>query len=515
MNEPSRYDVIIIGSGAGGATTAWRLATRGKRVLVLERGDYLPREAENWDSDAVFVRNRYKTREKWLDRRGRTFTPATHYCVGGNTKVYGAALFRLRERDFHETRHKDGVSPAWPLDYAEFAPDYLAAERLYQVHGQRGSDPTEPPCDAEYDHPPIAHEPAIAELFANLKRAGNQPFPLPLALRLDQARPQTSPCIKCATCDGFPCLLHAKADAEVICMRPALASGNVTLLTGRCVERLETSPSGREVTAVHARAGAELETYMADIVVVAGGAINSAALLLRSINAQHPHGLANSSGVVGRYYMCHVNCAVVALMRKPNPTRFQKTFGLNDFYNESGAGNAPLGHIQMLGKLDGGQLRPQTPFPVPRRLLDTFANHTIDFWLISEDLPDPDNRVTIDSKGTIQLSYRPNNLAAHGELRRRFQQTLSDASHAMAVLPERAYLGQRIPLSGVAHQCGTVRFGRDPANSALDVNCRAHDVDNLYVVDGAFFPSSGAVNPTLTIIANSLRVGDVIAERLA
>ena len=515
MTPTSRYDVIIIGSGAGGATLAWRLAATQKSVLVLERGDYLPRETENWSSDAVFVRNRYKTREEWLDRRGRRFKPATHYCVGGNTKVYGAALFRLRERDFLETRHKDGMSPAWPISYADLAPYYLAAERLYQVHGHRGSDPTEPPCDVDYDHPPVAHEPAIKQLFDSLTRCGSRPFPLPLALRLDETRPQTSPCIKCATCDGFPCLLHAKADAEVICMRPALAKGNVTLLTGRYVERLETSASGREVTAVQARCGTEPETYAADIVVVACGAINSAALLLRSANDPHPNGLANSSGVVGRHYMCHINSAVAGLMRARNPTRFQKTFGLNDFYNGDGESKVPLGHIQMLGKLDGAQLAPQAPIPVPRRLLDAVAHHTIDFWLISEDLPQPENRVTIDPTGAIRLSYQANNLGAHRQLRRRFQQALKSANHPMPLLSRRAYIGQQIPLSGVAHQCGTVRFGRDPASSALDITCRAHAVDNLYVVDSAFLPSSSAVNPTLTIVANALRVGDVIAERLA
>ena len=500
------YDVIVIGSGAGGSTLAWRLASAGVRVLVIERGDYLPREPENWSSEQVFIKNRYKTDERWLDGDERPFRPATHYQVGGNTKLYGAALFRLRERDFERTVLPDGTSPEWPIGYTDLAPYYLEAERLYQVHGLRGSDPTDPPCDADYAHPAVKHEPIIQDLVDGLLRAGHKPFPLPLALRLDEERPETSPCVKCEFCDGFPCPLHAKADAEVICLEPALATGKATLLTNAYVERLETSASGREVTAVHVTRGDEKFECRANIVVVSAGAINSAALLLRSVADSHPLGIANRSGVVGRHYMCHISSAVLALMPARSNVRFQKTVGLNDFYGSDG-------HIQLLGKTDANQLAGDAPIWAPRSAFAELARHSIDFWLMSEDLPDPDNRVTIGPDGTIRLKYTPNNLEAHGRLRRKFEKALNSAA-GPTILPRRAYLGHRIPLSGVAHQNGTVRFGADPNTSALDRNCRAHDVDNLYVVDGSFFVSSGAVNPTLTIIANALRVGDVITERL-
>jgi len=513
MCTGTHYDVIIVGSGAGGATLAHRLAPTGKRILVLERGDWLPREAENWSSQEVFGRHRYHTKESWRDVAGKSFTPATLYKVGGNTKIYGATLLRRRERDFVETVHEDGVAPAWPLSYADFAPYYLEAERLYQVHGERGADPTEPPETAPYPHPALAHEPLIAELADNLRRIGCAPFPLPMALHVDAANPRLSPCIRCTTCDGFPCLLHAKADAEITCMRPALASGNVELLTQAYVERLDTSASGREVTTLQVRHGKESLSLTANIVVVACGAINSAALLLRSRSARHPHGLANGSDAVGRHYMCHNNSGFIALTAPRNPTRFQKTLGLNDFYHGRD-GDPPLGHIQMLGKADGATLGAQLPPGVPTTLLDAIGRHTIDFWLMSEDLPKPDNRVEIDSDGTIRLSYRPNNVAAHRKLDARLRDVLSRAQRQKYFLPDRAYFSMRIPLAGVAHQCGTVRFGRDPKSSALDVNCRAHEVDNLYVVDGSFVPASAAVNPTLTIIANALRVGDVIRERL-
>ncbi len=506
VSARDRYDAIVVGSGAGGSTMAWKLAKAGKRVLVLERGDYLPREPENWKSNDVFVDNRYKTTEKWVDGKGRSFHPATHYRVGGNTKVYGAALFRLRERDFAERVMQDGVSPAWPIGYAEFAPYYLAAERLYEVRGKRGSDPTEPGCAAGYDYPAISHDPLVQELSDGLSKSGYNPFPLPLALRLDESQPQTSACVRCGICDGFPCPLGAKSDAEEACLRPALETGNVTLLTGAYVERLQCSASGREIAGVSVRRAGQSEMYRADIVIVACGAINSAALLLRSACTTHPDGVANGSGVVGRHYMCHLNSAVLALVPERNETRFQKTLGLNDFYDTDG-------HVQMLGKTDGGQIAGDAPVWAPRAAFDVLAGHAIDFWLMSEDLPNRDNRVTLQTDGTICLSYTPNNLSAHRRLRQNFEVAINKARNNNA-LWRHAFIGRRIPLSGVAHQNGTIRFGLDPSSSALNTDCRAHEVDNLYVVDGSFFASSGAINPTLTIIANALRVGDTICKRL-
>jgi choline dehydrogenase-like flavoprotein len=512
------YDVIIIGTGAGGGTLAHALAPSGKRVLLLERGGYLKRERENWSSKAVFLEARYKAKEAWLDRAGKEFHPGIHYCVGGNTKVYGAALLRFRASDFGEVRHHGGLSPAWPLDYQDFEPYYSQAEQLFQVHGQHGIDPTEPPASSAYPHPPVSHEPRIAELFDDLRGAGHHPFPLPVGILLDEQRPETSRCIRCGTCDGFPCLVHAKADAEVICVQPALAHSNVSLLTHAHVEKLETSASGREIRRVWVRrdgTDGALESFSADVVVVSAGAINSAALLLRSANERHPAGLANGSGVVGRHYMAHNNSAMLAISREPNPTIFQKTIGLNDFYHRADDFDFPLGHIQMLGKSDHDMLRGDAPIFAPEMALDLMATHALDFWMTSEDLPDPDNRVTLDPQGRIQLSYEENNLEGHRRLTAKLKGLLKtlgcqdDHLHARSV-----YLGKKIPLAGTAHQCGTVRFGKDPRTSALDIHCKAHELDNLYVVDGSFFVSSTAVNPGLTIMANALRVADHLRERL-
>jgi choline dehydrogenase-like flavoprotein len=509
-----RYDVIVIGTGAGGGTLAHALAHTGARILMLERGDFLPRERENWDSDAVFAANRYKAAETWYDKDGKAFHPGIHYFVGGNTKFYGAVLLRMRERDFGEVGHADGISPAWPLSYADFAPWYRRAEALYHVHGLRGADPTEPPDAEPYPHPPITHEPRVQELSDDLRRSGLNPFPLPVGIRLDEQDPHHSPCIRCGTCDGFPCLVGAKADAHVTCVKPALTYPNVTLLTGAYVERLDTSPSGREVQRVVVRHESALRTFSANIVVVSCGAINSAALLLRSASDRHPRGLANGSDTVGRFYMCHNNLALLAVSRKPNTARFQKTLGLNDFYWGDGDWQFPLGHIQMLGKTDAAMFKGETHGLLPRRALDELARHSLDFWLTGEDLPRPDNRIMLAGDG-LRISYTQTNQEAHRRLTAKLRDLLrSIGCEPGTLIPREAYFSKRLTVAGTGHQNGTIRFGHDPATSALNLDCRSHEVDNLYVVDASFFPSSSAVNPTLTIIANALRVAAHLRGRL-
>jgi choline dehydrogenase-like flavoprotein len=510
----THYDVIIIGTGAGRGTLAYQLAPSGKRILLIERGDYVRREKDNWSSRAVNVEARYHTKEVWRDRDGKALHPHTNYYVGGNTKFYGAALFRLRERDFGEIRHHGGISPAWPIGYDDLEPYYTRAEYLYHVHGTRGVDPTEPWSSAPYPFPAVQHEPRIQRLHDDLTRNGLRPFHVPLGIMLDESDPHNSRCIRCDTCDGFPCLVQAKSDAQVICVDPALAHPNVTLLSNARVTRLLTSASGREVTGVAVQHQGAEEVIAADIVVASCGAINSAALLLRSANERHPNGLGNGSGVVGRHYMGHVNSILLAISKTPNPTVFQKTLGVNDFYFGDGEFEYPMGHISFVGKLDAVSLSAGAPPVVPGMTLDLVAKHSLDFWLTSEDLPDPDNRVTINRDGEIVLSYKPNNETGHVRLIKKLEYLLQHLDMHPHLIPRHLFVGGRIPLAGVAHQNGTIRFGRDPRTSALDVNCKAHELNNLYVVDGSFFPSSGAVNPALTIMANALRVGDHLLERL-
>jgi choline dehydrogenase-like flavoprotein len=512
-----RYDVIIVGTGAGGGTLANVLAPSGKRILLLERGDYLRREKDNWDPAPVFIDGRYISKDTWYDADGKPFQPQVHYFVGGATKMYGAALYRLRPEDFGEIQHADGPSPAWPLTYDDFEPWYTKAEWLYQVRGVHGEDPTEGHWSKPYPWPPVSHEPRIEQLAGSLRRGGYHPFHAPCGILLDEANRPASICIRCNTCDGFPCLVHAKSDAEVIAVRPILGRDNVTLLVNAEVERLETDPGGGSVTGVVVSRDGQREVYAADVVAVCAGAANSARILLRSASDRHPAGLANGSDQLGRHYMFHNSRAVVALDKEPNGTVFQKTLGLNDFYFAGNGREWPLGNIQMVGKSNWAAMKGEEPRLTklaPHWSLEDVALHAVDFWLTTEDVPKPDNRVTVDRDGNVQLAYSHTNDteadALYGELRKILNHVGLATHH---VLDKNFYASLDIPVAGVAHQAGTCVFGTDPASSVLDVNCKAHELDNLYVVDSSFFPSIGAVNPALTVMANAIRVGEHLLQR--
>ncbi len=521
MAIEDHYDVIVIGSGPGGGSVAHRLAPTGKRILILERGEYLPRSRANWDSKTVFVDGTYQAAETWYGKKGETFHPGLHYWVGGNSKVYGSALFRLRERDFGELRHVDGVSPAWPLGYDVFEPYYGEAEQLFHVHGRRGEDPTEPWSSTPYSYPPVSHEPRIEALNDTLVREGLNPFHLPLGILLDEKdnKPTpTSPCIRCDAFDGFPCAINAKADAQVICVDPTLAAHpNVTLLTGAYVERLQTDAAGRVITGVDVRRNGAHERYSADIVVVACGALSSALLLLRSANDAHPRGLANGSDQVGRNYMRHNMSILMTVLKEANHTVFQKTLAVSDFYFGDEDWPFPMGLMQMCAKTHGGQIRgeelPSILSFLPDMPFEKMAAHSMDFWLQSEDLPRAENRISYDGAKVV-LSITEGSEEAAKRLKGKLKDLLKPIG-ALPILLDRAlYLGKNIPINGTAHQAGTCRFGTDPDRSVLDLDCRAHELDNLYVTDASFFPSIGAVNPTLTIIANALRVADHLKTRL-
>ena len=512
------YDVIIVGSGAGGGTLARHLAPSGKRILVLERGDWLPREPQNWLAQDVFVDNRYVSPDTWYDGKGKPFQPQIHYYVGGATKLYGAALYRLRKEDFGELRHHDGISPAWPISYDELEPYYTKAEQLYEVHGAHGEDPTDPPASAPYPFPAVSHEPRIQQLSDDLAAAGYHPFHAPCGIRLNEANMPYSACVRCMNCDGFPCAVHGKSDADVLGMRPALEHPNVSLLTNATAIRIETNASGKTVTGVVVEHNGSTETYSSDLLVLACGAANTAKLLLMSANDKHPNGLANASDQVGRNYMFHNSQAVLALSREENPTVFQKTLGLNDFYFGSPDTDYPLGNIQMVGKSQAPMFHGEKPAETklaPRWSLERIAKHAIDFWLSTEDLPRSDNRVTVDGDGRLTLRYSATNDVPKQRLYAQLKSILGRLDMNPDHLIHRfAYMKNEIPVAGVAHQAGTCRFGDDEATSALDRDCRAHELDNLYVVDTSVFPSIGAVNPALTAMANSLRVGDRLLARM-
>jgi choline dehydrogenase-like flavoprotein len=493
------YDVVIVGSGMGGGTLAYALADSGLSVLLLERGDFLPREKQNWDPQAVFERHRYVNAEQWTDQHGTLFTPGTYYYVGGNTKLYGASLVRFRREDFHGRELHGGLSPEWPFKYDQIAPYYQRAEQVYLVHGDQFDDPTLPR-DEPFPFPPIEHEASIATVSERLRDLGLTPSHLALGVDLQG----DGRCIRCATCDGFPCRVLAKSDADVRCVRPALRTGTVELLTNAYVERVLTEHGGARASGVElVHRGARVEVRAATVVVSAG-AVNSAALLLRSVCADHPHGLANSSGMVGRHYMVHNNTVMVAIHpTRRNTAEFQKTLYLNDFYTSGTPDHPyPLGHVQLIGKLRAEMVSERLR-RTPKWALRMATDRSTDWWLFSEDLPDPDNRVTLRADGGIQVHWTPNNERTHDVLVAEMRRILRKVGFPFV-------FSQRTGVEVNSHQAGTLRAGDDPGTSVLDPFCRSHDVANLYAVDSSFFPSLPVMNPALTIAANAFRVAESI-----
>ncbi|MEO6213688.1 MAG: GMC family oxidoreductase [Vicinamibacterales bacterium] len=500
------FDIVIIGTGAGGGTIAHALADSGARILLVERGDFVPQEDDNWNPEAVWKHLRYQTREQWFDERGRAFRPYTHYCVGGNTKFWGSVLYRLRREDFQEMEHMDGVSPAWPIDYAALEPYYERAEQLYHVRGLDGLDPTEP-ARRPYPYEPVPHAEEMGRIVEQLRLMGLHPSPLPLGV----LRPgETDGCILCNTCNSFACKLHAKSESDVVCVRPAMRRDNVTLWTNACARRLHTDAAGKKVVAADIERAGRTERVEAPLFIVSCGAINSAALLLRSRSDRHPEGLANSSGLVGRRYMAHLATMVSGFDgRRTNTTVFQKTVAINDFYLRGPQTRYPLGQIQSQGRTAAITLKSAAPWYAKKLPLNWYAwwaGGAVDWLVMSEDLPNSANGITVDGQDRIHLRYRPNNLRAHGQL-------ITETKRILRKLGLWLIVKHSLGAKNTTHQCGTACFGIDPRVSVLDPYCRSHDVENLFVVDGSFFPSSAAVNPGLTIVAQALRVADHIKDR--
>lgn len=496
-------DVVIIGSGVGGSAVAHRLVGSGARVLMLERGDFLPNEPQNSDARAVFGEQRYKTRDIWFDARGAAFRPGQYYHVGGHTKFYGTAMFRFRESDFAATAIDGMTSPAWPIGYGDLAPFYAEAEQLYGVRGAAGIDPTEPPRDA-FPHAAIPHEPLIARLAEGLAAQGLRPFPMPSAVDYGPG----GTCRRCDSCDAFACRFGAKGDAETRVLRPLLAQGDFRLERRTEVRRLILDDQGRHVVAAEALRDSVPIRVEAPVFVLSAGAINSALILLRSACDAAPAGVANRSGVVGRYLMNHHLTGLMGIHPLAvNDTRFPKTLAINDFYHGLPGDEGARGNMQMLGNIRGAMIRPAYP-ALPGPLADWLGRHSVDVLAMSEDLPDRDSRVRLLPGDRVEVDYRPGGTAAHDRFVRHLRGVLRRAGFPLV-------LRHRFGIQAPSHQCGTVRMGHDPAQSALDGLCRAHDHPNLHVVDGGFLPSSAALNPALTIAAQALRVGAHLRARRA
>jgi choline dehydrogenase-like flavoprotein len=407
-----------------------------------------------------------------------------------------------------------------------------------------------------------------------VRKLGIHTFPIPLGLKRNEGDPVASRCVRCDTCDGYPCLVHAKSDADINCIREILHLPNVTLMTNSRVTRLLTNTAGTAVTAVevvhsgpgkpygsapepsetHAPAASAeglTATYTAELFALCAGAVNSAVVLLASADDRHPTGLANRSDQVGRNFMYHQADALLAISTHRNEDSYTKTWGTNEFYLQDSdpAYPYPLGQVQPVGSFHFEMMKGDATGMTPDFVLEGMKHHAVPWWLTTEDLPAAENRVTVRNTtplwaqswtpGTvgahpsgdtgrtnqaepvtiaapmrIQLAYTPNNVESFNRLKERWVDVLKQAGHATTSVPLRAYFKKRIPLEGVGHQNGTCRMGTDAATSVLDPHCKAHDLDNLYVVDASCFVSASAVNPSLTIIANALRVAEhLLAER--
>lgn len=484
-------DVIIVGSGMGGATLAAALAPSGRRILILERGERLADSPEARDPAAIFRRGHFRPKELWHDAEGRPFNPGNYAFVGGNTKFYGAVLLRYRAEDFRPLRHMEGATPGWPIAYDDLEPFYSAAEQLYRVRGSVDGDPTEPPHSAGYPFPPVPDEPDIAALRRAFQAQGLHPSALPLGVDLERWLTRAP-----TTWDAFPDSTGAKSDAESCGLAEALKHPNVTLATGTQVRRLVAE--GRRVTGVAATGPGGERVLRAPTVCLAAGAVMSAALLLASASDDHPTGLANRSDQVGRNFMNHNLTAMIAF----NPLRrnrsvYEKTIQFNDWYLTGGPKGEPLGNIQMLGRVTGPILAGESGLPL--WLSSFLADRSIHIMAMSEDLPDPQSRVMWRNGGVV-LDWRRTNVAAHDLLVKKLGQAMRRAGWPIV-------LSKGFPKSKPSHQCGTARMGADPATSVVDRDLKAHDLDNLYIADASVLPTSAAVNPSLTVAALALRLG--------
>ena len=485
-------DIVIIGSGIGGSTIAAGLAGSGARITILERGERLPDTPEARSYRSIFVDGHFRPKEMWREADGTEFNPGNFYFVGGNSKLFGAVMLRYRAEDFAEMQHLGGVSPAWPFPYEELEPWYGKAERLFDVRGALGQDPTEPHHSTPYPHGPVPDEPAIARARAELEAQGLHPASLPLGVDIDLWLTGGR-----TPWDGFPNAGHGKRDAETASLASALKDPNIELVTSAHVETLEAGPDGR-IEAIHYMHGGERKRLSPKLVILSAGAINSAAILMRSGDGK---GLANRSDQVGRNFMNHNCSAMLAISPfRRNDSVYQKTLMVNDYYLTGGRDGLPLGNVQLLGKINGDILQANAPRYAPRFALDFMAGHAVDWYMMTEDLPNPESRIMVDGKGIV-MQWQRSNLEALASLEKKMRGHFKAAGYPIV-------LSQAFDKRTPSHQCGTVRMGLDPATSPLDPFCRAWDHPNLYVVDGGCLPTSAAVNPALTIAAQALRVAD-------
>jgi choline dehydrogenase-like flavoprotein len=491
LQKARGYDAVVIGAGLGGSTLAYRLAQRGMHVLVLEKGDLLQLPPRRPGDPVGIYLKRFPalvTREAGPDGLN---------VVGGQTKFYGAAMYRMRESDFRAILHEAGESPAWPITYNDLEPYYCEAERIYRIHGASEGDPTEPPRSSPFPHPPLPHAPLVASLVDRLHQSGTPVSSLPRALDYGP----NGKCVLCSTCDAYYCQLDAKMDAETAALRPALGSGYVELMTRAQCLRILTSEDGTKATGVLIERDGEQQTLHADVVALCAGIGRSARLLLESRTAKHPHGIGNSSQCVGLYFGGHTTSMVFPMLSftKKLPEMHTKTFSINAYYNGAPHWPYPLGVIQAAGQIpfwDGEAVRWWK-----RSAARLVGERSVFCFYMTEALPTRESGFQVSEGRIVGMRPPVENTATFDQLRLLAIDVFRRAGYKVVAPRHRA----------LYHPTGTVVFGTDPRFSVLDRNCKVHDIERLFVVDASVLPSAGAVNTGLTIAALALKVGDAIA----
>jgi choline dehydrogenase-like flavoprotein len=480
-NKDLNCDAVVIGTGLGGSSFAYGLSRRGFSVVVVDEGK--PIQPDPHDLSPIHVAR---------------FGEKPY--IGGLSKFYGAAMYRLREMDFRPVQMEAGISPGWPISYSELEPYYADAERLYKVHGSSENDPTEPPRSTPWPHGPIPHQGPVSELVSRLTQRANVPVSyIPRALDYDPAGGGT--CVLCRHCDAYFCPRDAKVDAEIGALRPAVGTGLVDVLHDTMCLRVLTTPDGKRAAGIRVRRGGDEFTIQARIVAISAGVMGTPVMLWRSRSDKHPQGLANGSGTLGRNFAAHTQGWLFAI--KPGVQRVpfhQKTFAIHAFYNDAPDWPYPTGAIQSAGYIE--------PLGISRRYRPFAAmmmHNSFHAFLMTEGIPGQETGFDLTDTGATLRNPPRQNVKTFATLRRHAKRLFRAA-------------GYPVYATGVFekgwHGVGTARMGDDPASSVIDPSCKAHDVDGLYVVDASALPSPGAVNTGLTIAANALRVATHVAAQL-
>ncbi len=494
------YDVVIVGSGFGGGAVAHALSHRGIRTLLVERGMWSARDDEDWNGQSILLAGRYRSESPVaIAQYGKAAKDTTpNAVVGGNSIFFGGASLRLRELDF----------ATWPITYAELEPWYARAEALLEVHGTAGEDPTGPPRSTPYPAtPPPFSEPAL-RIYEGAKAAGFHPFHVPTAI--DYSGRRGDACIRCNTCDGFPCKVSAKNDVAVTMLARADAA-HLTIVAGATASRVLHAHGRATGVEVIDRATGQRHEVTARTVVVAAGAMHTPALLLRSGLQEH-----DRSQLLGKNLMRHCNAMMGYVFPfQTNPQAVNhKQICISDLYEQERATTQrAVGVIQDMMMPPPEVVRVMAPGGF-RWLAYKFAARIQTLICIAEDEPQVTNFVSLSSDRVDALGL-PVTTIAHAysaaDLHRR---DLLVGAARKVMRAAGGMIGKVRLVDSFSHAVGTTRFGTDAATSVLDVDCALHGVPNVFVTDGSVMPTSGGVNPSLTITANALRVSERIVARL-